>query len=283
MRRHRCRRQPRPHVGGAHEDLRDVEQQRHRRQDHEVLRAVRHRPGPDGDPDHEQQDGRGEHAVDEHQGRDAAERRHQPAVHQGPVPEREPRGLGPDGRPDDQQGERGPGRPQRQPREPRIRARDRRALGRKLHVTEGVRGDVHQDREQRHRGREVQGHEGRRELAPDHDPAEGRLHEHESHRGEARDEDLPHPPVLPPRHHGLEADQDHRDRREQPVGVLDDRVGLERRDPSPEAGRPARAPEPRTRRSNEPPGRDEQDRRSGGGDRELLEARHRPSRGSPER
>ncbi len=58
------------------------------------------------------------------------------------------------------------------------------------------------------------------------------------------------------------------------MGVLDDRVGLERRDPPPEARGPPGAAEPRIRRSNEAAGRDEQNRRSGGGDRELLEAGH---------
>src|SRR6185436_21041935 len=124
-------------------------------------------------------------------------------------------------------------------------------------------------------------HEGRLELAPHHDTAERRLHEDEPDRRQARHQDLTDAPVLPPGDYGLQADQDHRDRREESVGVLDDRVSLERRDPPTEAGGPPRTPEPRTRRSDEPPGRDEQDRRSGGGDRELLKARHRSSRARP--
>ena len=96
------------------------------------------------------------------------------------------------------------------------------------------------DDEDQHRETEVAHHEAGREVVADGESAEDRLAEHPDRQQDAEDREIAAEGTAPERQHASgEGDQPHQPG-DQPVAVLDDRVGLQRRHGLAVALRPVR-------------------------------------------
>ena len=267
VRHHGPRLKARPHVGRADHDLSDEQDERGGRESNERGLSVSGGSRPDRRPQHEEHRDRGQGPVEEHRRGGAAERGHEPPIHQGPVREHELGVARPDVRPDQQEEPDDGGRDESEPREGPIAVTCLRVLG-----PDGAR-DIRHVGDQDQRRHEVRGHPPGVELCRHHHGAESGLRQHQREREDRRPAQGRLPAGHADRGEAGERREDDHEERHRAMGELDQRMdGPRGEEVTGLAGRPGGASEAGAGPSHQTPDREQHDRGDRGGEGEGTEA-----------